>query len=348
MKIFLPFKKELNPYLEEIIAFSDNSFNYSSYDEYDGSYDIVNIHWPEALFQWKEPTESELKTLEEQMILWKKGSLLVYTKHDYQRNKGTTVNFSKLFELVEKYTDVFIHLGQFSKDLYSRRYPKAIHEIVNHPLYKNHFEIHDKIKARKQLGINENATVIIVPGTIRTYQERDLILNAFKDLKLPGKVLICTNVHSEIRFDFPGRVKLKRVFDVKNYLVDKFRSKHQPPKYLFTYGMVPRKELELKMSAADLVIIPRINTLNSGLVFLGLTYDKITVGPACGNIREQIIELGYPLFDPKSISSLKKAIYKGLEMKNEGKQSHPEILKKYESENVAREMDRVFKNILNR
>lgn len=346
MKVFLPFQQELNPYLEEIIRYSENEYSYGAFQEYNRSYEIVNIHWPEALFDWLEPTEDDLKELEKHILEWKKHSVLVYTKHDFQRNKGTTRNLTKLFRLVEELTDVFIHLGKFSHEYYSEKYPKLKHEIVYHPLYNHSFQTLDKYQARKDLKIDKNALVVIVPGTIRGYRERDLILNSFKSLKKPNKVLICTNQHSEIRFDFPGRIKLKRIIDIKKKLVTRFRAKYQPPEYIITYDKISDEELELKMSASDVVLIPRINNLNSGLVFLGLTFSKIIVGPECGNIEEQLKEIGFPTFEPGSLSSVKKALEKGVEMDKSGYIVSDEILKKYRSPIVASEMDKVFKKAL--
>lgn len=345
MKILLPFKKELNPYLEEIIDNSIHEFTYDHYLKYDPSYDFVHIHWPEALFDWNEPSSKELDELEVILREWKRKSILIYTKHDFQRNKGTTKNFSKLFLLIEKYSDVFIHLGEFSKNIYRDRYPLARHEIIYHPLYTHNFKLANKIEARKLLGISEDDFVIIAPGTIRNYAERDMLLNAFEAIKQKNKVLIVTNMHAELRYEFPGRVKLKRLIDVKNLLIERFKKTHQPPKYIFTYNTVTKKELELKMSAADLVLISRKNTLNSGNVFLGLTFNKILVGPAIGNIEEQLKELGLPLFNPKKRKSILKAIRLGRELTTTHNSYLAEKLEKYLPVNVAKKMDDLLSDL---
>ena len=83
MKIFLPFKREQNPYLDEIINHSKHTFMYDHYLNYNTSYGFVNIHWPEAIFDWKEPTLEELEILEQNILAWRKNSVFIYTKHDY-------------------------------------------------------------------------------------------------------------------------------------------------------------------------------------------------------------------------------------------------------------------------
>lgn len=346
MDIFFPFQKELNPYLDEIIKHSRHSYTYDSYLNYRSSYALVNIHWPEALFNWHEPSEEELVDLEERISIWKKKSLLVYTKHDFERNKGTTKNFTRLFQIIEKNSDVFIHLGEYSKVYYQKKYPKAIHKVIFHPLYEKSFPVSKKADAKKQLGIKEAELVMIAPGTIRSYAERDLVFRAFDHLEYSAKVLICTNVHAELRYDFPGRIMLKRFLDVKDILVKRFKRKYQPPQYFFTYEMVSAEELALKMSAADLVFIPRRRILNSGNVFLGLTFEKVIIGPDCGNISEQLKELGYPLFDPNSLSSVANAIEEGVKLHKAGYKPPEELLQKYKPENIAREQDIFFQKLI--
>ena len=346
MKVFLPFKKELNPYLDQIINNSAHDFFYDSYLNFNSDYGIVHIHWPEAIFDWKEPTTAELEELEKCIKEWKQNAVLIYTKHDFQRNKGTTENFTRLFDLIELYTDIFIHLGDFSKNLYQEKYPNARHEILYHPLYTNCFRVLEKEVARHKLNIAQESFVMIVPGTIRNYAERDLILRAFKSIKMRNKVLIGINMHSEIRYDFPGRIKLKRIIDIKNILVERFRQKHKPPKFLFTYGSQSNKDLAIKMSAADLVFIPRIETLNSGMLFLGLTFNKIIVGPSIGNIKEQLIGLDLPVFNPKDKVSVSNAVNNGVQLSLNHKSYSEEKINRYTPKTIGWKMDDLISDLL--
>lgn len=345
MKVFLPFQKDGNPYLEEIAVHSKCSFIYGGLGDYRPEYNIVNIHWPEALFAWLEPSEADLINLEDTILEWKKHSILVYTKHDFTRIKGLTPNFEKLFNLIEEHTDVFLHLGEYSRQFYSKRFPGVRHEILYHPLYRSYFKQRSKKEARRELGIDQDALVIIAPGQIRFHTERDLVLNAFKDLKIKEKVLIATNMRSEIRYDFPGRVRLKKLINIRDLLVKRFKKKHQPPKYLFNYNRLDYKKFGLRMAAADIVLIPRIEMLNSGNVFLGLTFNKVLVGPNTGNIGSQLTELGFPVFDHAKRSSVKNALIKAVNLKNEDFKVDKNLLQKYEPENVARELDMLFLNL---
>ncbi|WP_373056910.1 hypothetical protein [Zunongwangia sp. H14] len=342
MKVFLPFQQEGNPYLEEIIAYSNCEFTYANISEYSSDFSIVNIHWPEAIFNWFEPSSEELSDLERRILEWKKHSLIFYTKHDFSRIKGTTNNYQELFRIVESNADVFIHLGNYSKEKYELIYPKAHHKVVYHPLYRNSFPFFKQEEARRKLGISKEALVIIAPGQIRFHKERDLILNAFKMVQAPEKVLIATNMRAELRYDFPGRTRLKKIIDVKNFLITHFKSKYQSPEYIFNYGRLSYNEFGLHMAAADIVFIPRINILNSGNIFMGLTYDKIVLGPCTGNLKEQLEELGFPIFDPKNKVSVINALKDAINLNKANYQINRNILSKYEPASIAAIYDKLF------
>lgn len=344
MKVLLPFKEDLNPYLKEIITYSECSFVYDHYKNYSPEYNIVNIHWPEALFDWWEPTEQQLLDLEEDIRFWKKNSVVVYTKHDDRRTKGSTPLFTQLFELIEKYTDVFIHLGEYSKAKYEVIYPNARHEIVPHPLYQGSYKVFPKNEAREILGITPNSFVITVPGAIRDFKERKLVLNSFKALKVSHKVLISSNMRTEIKRDFRGRVALKKFVDVKKYLVNRFKSKYKPPTYIFTYEKLDSEEFSLKISAADVILVPRIDILNSGNVFLAFTFRKVVCGPATGNINEALQKFKMPIFKPSSLKSVIKALNQAVILNRNGFQYPEEQLEEFKPQYIAKVMDEIFFN----
>jgi len=344
LKILLPFKEDLNPYLDEIITYSGCSFVYDNFKNYSPEYDIVNIHWPEALFDWWEPTEQQLLDLEKDIEIWKKASIVIYTKHDDRRTKGTTPLFTRLFELIEEYTDVFIHLGEYSKAKYQVIYPKAKHEVVLHPLYENSYKIFSKGEAREKLGIDLNSFVVTVPGAIRDFKERRLVLDSFKALKIPKKVLISSNMRTELKRDFRGRIALKKFVDIKKYLVNRFKAKYKPPTYIFTYEKLDSEDFSLRISAADILLVPRIDILNSGNVFLAFTFRKVVAGPETGNVKEALEKFKMPLFNPFSLKSVITALNQAVILNKNGFQYPEEELEEFKPQNIAKAMDEIFFN----
>lgn len=347
MKIFIPSLKDANPYLDEILKYTKNEFVFDDFRNFKPSYQIVNIQWPESLFGWEEPTSNQLKKLEEEIINWKKFSKLVYTYHDERNHFGMTPNYIKLFELIESNADAFIHLGQLSKSKLQVKYPNAEHCIIVHPLYLNSFTKGNKLEARQKLNIDPNSLVIIAPGRIRSLEERKMLLEAFNTVAKKNKVLISNNMLPfVVKKNFKGRVRLKKYLDINKVLTQRLRNKYLPPKYRFNYGFTKQEEFSVMLSAADIIFIPRINSLNSGNVFLGLSYKKVIVGPEIGNIQEVLEEFNFPVFNPYSNKSIKTAINEGVRKFEMGDLDFPnDILKKYHPEGIAKEMDAFFENL---
>jgi hypothetical protein len=336
LRILLPFKKDQNPYLDELIAHSKHSYVYANFRDYHSNYEIINIHWPEALFDWLEPTCSELQELETCLYHWRKYSKIVYTKHDDKGHKKMTGNVKRLFDLIEKNTDVFIHLGSFSKLKFEKKYPLAEHTIIEHPLYKNSFKPLPKNEARRILGISKKSFVIVAPGKIRSIKERNMVLQSFK---------LFPNMKAEIEFDFPGRVRLKKLFDIKKYLEERFMRNHKPPEYIFNYAPLSRSDFATRISAADIVMIPRIDILNSGNIFLGFTFGKIVVGPRNGNMYEHLKNMGMPTFDPLKLDTIVKALNKGKWLSENDFVTDFKKLSSLEPAKISLRIDHLFEKI---
>lgn len=344
MKIFVPSQKDKNPYFDEMIRSSENIFIFRNYLDYTQEFEIVNIHFPEAIFNWREPSQLELEDLEEQIKRWKQSAKVVYTRHDAHRLLGETPRFKQLFMLVEKNADAIIHLGEYSKKQLLQVYPHKIHKVIPHPLYENSFNKIEKRLAREKLGISQDSFVVIAAGRIRNKQERKMLLKAFKSLPVRKKVLLSNNMLPfTFNLNFPGRVRLKKIVDVNKVLTNYKKQKYQSEKFQFHYNFISFSRFSLMMSASDVVFIPRIDILNSGNLFLGLTYKKLVIGPAVGNLKEHLEKFELPQFDPSSIQSVKYALKKGHQLYSQKQfQFDEQEVGKYGSQQVFKQLDDFF------
>ena len=350
MKIFFPFKIESSNYFDEIIKHSTHEFVFGNYKSYSIDYNVVNIHWPESIFDWVEPTTEQLLEFGNLIYDWKKHSKIIFTVHNLKPHSKQTSNYIALYQLIEKNSDVFIHLGEYSKNMFLKTYPNAKHVVLRHPLFKHSNKIYNKDDARKILGINKQSLAIIAPGRIRSIAEKKLVLKIFGMVKRKNKVLLSTNMRKETKFiEFPGRYKLKRFVDLNLIYQKFFLKKYNAPEYIFNYGFMDIDDFSLMMSAADIVVVPRIEILNSGIVFLGLTYNKIVVGPNQGNITEHLKLFNYPIFDPKSSKSINQAINQAITLFEKNEFVNDDlVMEQFYPENVAINYDKIlcslFKN----
>jgi beta-1,4-mannosyltransferase len=75
-------------------------------------------------------------------------------------------------------------------------------------------------------------------------------------------------------------------------------------------GKVPDKSVAMLISSCDVLLIPQVDTLNSGNVALEFTFGKVVLGPNIGVIGEELTKLGNPTFEPSNMDSLKGAVVK--------------------------------------
>ena len=346
MEVFIPALKSINPFFDEIISYSKNTFVFDDFKSYNSSFKTVLIHWPEQLFKWKEPTEEDLVKLIEAIKLWKQHAKILYVVHNLERHYGMTPQFRALYDLVESSCDKMIHFGGVSKELMQNKYPLKQHSIIFHPLYKKSYRIYEKQYAREELGIDENALVIFVPGIIRDNEESKMVIKAFKAINKKNKVLLASRIlKKEFSQDFKGRTFLKKhlKIDVKGIYENYVDGLYKKPQYYFNYNFLELDEFSLMLSTADIVFIPRKKILNTGNVFLGMTFKKIIIGPDRGNLTEVLQKLKMPLFNPDDSNSIQKALQKAIEIFESKAYNYDDnILKEYDPAILAEQWDEVL------
>jgi hypothetical protein len=71
---------------------------------------------------------------------------------------------------------------------------------------------------------------------------------------------------------------------------------------------VPDDQIHRLFDAADLVVIPRVEGLNSGIYSLAMTFGKLYIAPRLGAFPEHVAGSGNLLYDAGDPKSLAKAI----------------------------------------
>jgi len=61
-------------------------------------------------------------------------------------------------------------------------------------------------------------------------------------------------------------------------------------------GLVPEERVGDFFGASDVVFLPRIGALNSGVLFLAYSHARPVVGPATGNVEGVLRETGNPTY----------------------------------------------------
>lgn len=272
-------------------------------------YDIIHFQWLESIFRGKEPGELELERLRNALEHWKTRSKIIVTLHNEFPHYNDTAAFRKLYELIFSYTDGFIHLGEVSKLVMRNRYKKYLEDgeeiIIPHG---NYFAVPNEINqdlAKEKLGYSDSDKILLCFGAIRSREELNLLISAYKKIKKESIKLLIGG-----RLPVRSRVKL-------NYFVDRF------PIWIdrsiqLTEGFIAQDKIQFYANAADVFIIPRIDILNSGNVPLGFTFGKTVVGPDVGVVGEELKKTGNLVFNPEDIESISNAIHKAFELQKNG------------------------------
>ena len=308
MKILLAVNKNCaNPLVKELSEkLIQNGLDVTvSDDEFwrcEKKYDIVHIHWPEALSNWKDYSFAENYFFRKVVLPhWQKKSKVVCTVHNESPHTIKSKSTIEIYEEIHSKACGLIHMGRFSQDSIAMEYDRRNLEdiVIPHHVY-NSFGIKiDRNNARERLVLSKNKKIVLCFGALRHLEEKDFLLSAFKDLDgsffllapsfglvpRPGK----RNFFKWLKWEVQNR---ERLF----------------PKLRLTSSTVSDDEVNVYFSAADVVVIPRLKTLNSGNIPLAFKYGCPVVSSEYGNIGEITKETGNFTFDPDNPKSLSKAI----------------------------------------
>jgi len=278
----------------------------------DVDFDVMHVQWPEALFGFQEPTESELSQLACHLdrLQVEEGTPLVVTVHNEYPHGQDTARFKRLYQLVYERADAFIHLGDRSREVIRRRYAEEIgsacETVIPHGNYSYYPDEISREEARDLLSVPPDAPVWLVFGAVRKDQEVELLRKAFLQARQGSEQLIVASQlpHRPLRDWQHVPTRLSLWLNSQVHL-------HE--------SHVPAKQVQTYLNAADVLVLPRIDALNSGTVALGWTFGTVVVGPSQGVIGEMLDNQGCPVFKSPSPEALAKAMQKGLHQAQEGK-----------------------------
>lgn len=347
MKVFIPHQKDRNIYLEEIIKYSKSEFVFGNFKEFDSSFDIVNIQFPEAIFDWKQPSLKELNDLELHFSEWKKHSKIVYTMNDFQSHYDDNKDFECLFQLVYKYADAVIHLGNYSMREYKNFFlPQCLHTVINHPLYES-LLFQKKKEISEIIPINlEDKFIVSVVGRIRSKEEMSLIFKIFRKFPVKNKFLIVPRMFQFIEIPDYIPYRFRKIY--QNILEAFYCLPLSKKQYYFNSRFIDYSYLVDLVNKSSVMIIPRVRNLNSGNLFLGLTLEKPMIIPGIGNLTEVASDFGLPVFDVIK-KSYEVVIHRAMELESNSyfqTEQFKDKKRKYLPEKIALKYDSLFKFLI--
>jgi beta-1,4-mannosyltransferase len=240
-----------------------------------GSHDILHLHWPEQHLNHPGMTYAFARSLTLLAQIWwvrLHGTRVIWTVHNLGAHERRYPRFERWFwGALTRQLDAFICLTEASRNLATVRFPSLGSipgHVIPHGDYREAYPNHTpREESRARLGIEADARVLLFIGAIREYKNVPALIRTFRDVTSPQTILLVAGRPTDA--SIRGEVETLAAADARVRLHLDF---------------VADDELQLFLNAADAVVLPYRETLNSGSAILALSFDRPVLLPtsACG------------------------------------------------------------------
>ena len=277
--IYPSIKKAENRYLNNLYKTLKDSYDVTGYDEAKAkinifNYDIYHFNWIEGNNKNRYlPIKIDyLKKSIFIKILKILNKKIVWTVHNNipheTKNKKEVIKFMKF--MAKNSDRIHILCKETSKNKYLKDYNDKI-VYIPHGDYIGNYDGED-IDIRKKYDIPKNKKIMLFVGQIRKYKNIELLMKAFKNSKLEENeyiLLICGNCND------------------KSYKEDLIKISNNNSIY-FDFNFIKDNEMKSYLKNADIVIAPynKKSSLNSGTLWMSMSYSKTMVLPLIGCVKD--------------------------------------------------------------
>ena len=306
---------------EGLETYAEVIWDYQAFWKCQDRFDVVHIHWPEYLsydieaylYNQQRVSESLWESLKHCLGHWSQQSKIIYTRHNALPHARQDADFKALYQLVSSYAHTVVHFAHYSVQQFKEWYPELPHikhVVIPHHNYASLANDSNREAARDKLGIHTNARVMLVFGSIKE-NEKPLIKTAFNAIPAHNKVLLAPGW--KINRRQISYIRLRDwIWNLEKWWASKNKS------FRINLGFIEEKDAHYYLNAADFLLIPRTNELNSGNITLGCTFGLVVVGKDTADIGELLKETGNPTFEVGNDVSLEKAVKQALDLSIKG------------------------------
>ena len=247
--------------------------------EFDGSAvsrwdaDVVLVHWPEAAL--REPQLGSalvglFKTMAKLVIARMRGIPVVWTVHNLHPHDGLHPALERLFwPLFLPLVSAHISLSRHGRLIALARFPRIGRKpgaVIRHPHYRGLYPVGTgKTVARAMLGLAEDRPLFGCVGTISSYKGTADLVRAFAAAReLRADLLVAGKAASA---ELERELRLAASDDARIHL---------------RLERIPDDRLTAYFEAADIIVLPYRQILNSGTALLALSLDRPVLVPDLG------------------------------------------------------------------
>lgn len=269
-------------------------------------FDLVHYLWPEEFSGWKPPTESALAKIREALDWWSQNAETVFTVNNlYPHGYEGDARCQKLYEMFYERSLAIVHHSEASRALVAQHFPVATRKLNAVATGCSYFDLVragvNRRQLREELGIAEGDFIILVFGALRMWAEVELLMQAYRQTPVRRKRLLVLARYGE---HLPLGMWRRRYRQWRWQLWLKQTGARRITEY------VPDAELYRYFESADVVVVPRIKDLSSGLPGLSMTFGKTVVAPNHGAFPEYLAGTDNILYQSGDAASLAAGIAK--------------------------------------
>jgi beta-1,4-mannosyltransferase len=235
-----------------------------------GKWDVVHVHWPESVFNHSLP--EALPTTESLLVALRRarrnGAKVLWTVHNLRAHEHPI--FEARFR--ERYFDLLdgiVALSEAGLQAAVETYPRLAALpawVVPHPHYRGRYpDTMTREQARQALGIAPQARVVLNFGRVFEYKNLPALFAAVKQepsqdwavivAGRPRSAELATQLQQDAQTD--ARIRLE-------------------------FDFIPDERVQRYFRAADVVVLPYREILNSGTALLALSFDRPVLLPEAG------------------------------------------------------------------
>jgi Glycosyltransferase len=240
-------------------------------------WDVLHVHWPESLLETKSYAAarwSEKKYIFVLDFVRRRGTKLVWTVHDLKPHDLVFPELENRFwTAVLDRLDGLTALTHAGLQLALQRFPalgRLPAFVVPHGHYRDQYPRRvTRQNARDRLGVPEGIPIITYFGQIRPYKNVPRLIECVRAFDDDVRLFVCGRLSK--RVDMESALRAAAAGDERVHLMLQF---------------IPDDEVQVYLAAADLLVFPYKDILNSGSALLALSFDRPVLVPNRGAMQE--------------------------------------------------------------
>lgn len=239
-------------------------------------YDVVHIHWPDLHLQARSSLRSVARHARLALlfaVLRARKSRIVWTIHNLKPHERHHRLGEILFPIwFPRMCTHVIALTMSGLESARSMYPplrKKSATVIPHGHYRGAYRsAPTRAECRDRLGLRHRFTFLFF-GNIRPYKNVPLLLRAFRALP-----------NADVQLVIAGQPGAMMELEELRQLAA------QDDRVHLALEFVPEEKVPLYVGAADVVVLPFDSILNSGSVFLALSFNRAVLAPRMGSLPE--------------------------------------------------------------